>query len=92
MSEDQLTYWWLSFAGDEGNRGCCIVQASDFLTAVVRTHQLGINPGGEVQGISTPDCPEVQAEIARWGLDRLVTREEMAAVGGYVNSDGEDLQ
>ncbi len=45
--------WWLSFAepGVMPNfLGVAIVEAKDFAGAVRLCHELGINPGGEVQG------------------------------------------
>jgi len=78
-------YWWLSFADEEGNRGVCIVQASDFLSAVSLAHSLEINPGGQVQGIEMPDIPEAREEIELWGTDRLITPAELRA-DGYKSS------
>lgn len=53
-----LVSWWLSFCDSnrpEGshNLGCCIVDIPDGLGmrhAVVRAHELRINPGGQVAG------------------------------------------
>lgn len=55
--------WWLSFVdparaaprgeqvpGGPGFLGVCIIRASDMVSAVRTAHQLGCNPGGEVQG------------------------------------------
>jgi hypothetical protein len=42
-------WWYLSFAShDSGFLGCVIVQAQGMVTAIDRSHRLGINPGGEV--------------------------------------------
>lgn len=54
MSKDSK-YMWLSFAdGDlpKGKQflGGVLVEADDLIEAVVRSHALGINPGGEVLG------------------------------------------
>ncbi len=49
--------WWLSFADDEGFRGACVVDVGeddDFLQAVMISHSLGINPGGQVLGDTCP--------------------------------------
>jgi hypothetical protein len=88
--------WWLSFAGEDGNLGCCIVEAPGFMAAITKTHLLGINPGGEVAGFSSedvgPDGREAMAEdVKRWGLDRLITRAELIEAGGYVTRGGEPL-
>lgn len=83
--------WWLSFA--DGTRpkgtqflGVCIVdtgmegapETMDMLAAVQMTHALGINPGGEVQGLP---CPEEREHLiqAKW-LNRLLSREECEAI------------
>lgn len=72
-----MSSWWLSFA--DGDRpvgtqflGACIVDASDFLIAVAKTHALGINPGGEVQGY---EIPEGAPDLSRW-KNRLMSRAE----------------
>ena len=74
-----MNTWWLSFADDDGCRGVCIVDAPDFLLAVVRTKALGINPGGEVWGHEMPDVEGVRAEISLFGKDRLIPVEELRA-------------
>ncbi|HKP06397.1 MAG TPA: hypothetical protein VJU58_04015 [Microbacterium sp.] len=52
-------WWWLSFA--DGGRptgqqflGVAVVRAAGLGFAVMRAHALGINPGGEVQGMEIP--------------------------------------
>jgi hypothetical protein len=82
--------FWLSFAGDEGNRGCCMVEAPDFLAAVREAHRLGCNPGGEVKGTELSDGPEVRAAIDRWGLGKIITRQMMEAAGrsGFARRNG----
>jgi hypothetical protein len=85
------TYFWLSFVGDEGFRGACIVEAPDMISAVSMAHRLGCNPGGQVQGAEVEDCDEIQIEIEKWGLGKLITKEEMASAGGYINNKGEEL-
>lgn len=42
--------WWLSFAKPEESLGVCVVEADTFMGAVIKTHRMGINPGGEVLG------------------------------------------
>lgn len=47
--------FWLSFCDPElptGEQflGCAIIDADNFVCAVRRAHELGINPGGEVAG------------------------------------------
>jgi hypothetical protein len=78
-----MTTWWLSFSGDGRNLGICIVDAHSFPEAVMVAHILGINPGGEVRG--WPMHGDVRdREVARWGKERLIPREELAAGGGML--------
>ena len=42
--------WWLSFAKPGESLGVCVVDADTFMGAVIKTHRMGINPGGEVVG------------------------------------------
>jgi hypothetical protein len=46
--------WWLSFADDDGFRGACIVHGETLEIALVASHQVGCNPGGEVMGVELP--------------------------------------
>ena len=43
-----LTWWQLSFVGDDGWLGWLLIEAPSFVSAVRRAHMLGLNPGGEV--------------------------------------------
>lgn len=76
--------FYLSFAGDDGWIGCVHTEANNAMEAVLKTHVLGINPGGEVAIIELPqsvfECPE-GARILHV-LDRLLGREEMEALNG----------
>lgn len=77
--------WWLSFVdpdkaaprdeqvpGGPGFLGVCIVRAQTDLLAVMRTHDLGINPGGEVTMFRIPPDIEYTPEME----DRFIGREE----------------
>lgn len=48
--------WWLSFCdGETGKfKGVIIIEAMGFTHAVYKTHNLKINPGGEIQAIEIP--------------------------------------
>lgn len=49
-----LTY--LSFVGEEGNRGVLVLDGTmDPATAIKTAWRLGLNPGGEVMCINIPD-------------------------------------
>lgn len=63
--------WWCSFAGTDRHLGVAVVAAPGVVHAVRRTHELGINPGGEVGVVPIParGIPEAYR-------DRLLTRAE----------------
>lgn len=47
-----MTRFWLSFVNASGFAGACIVEATDFNSAIKRAWDLGINPGGEVASVA----------------------------------------
>lgn len=80
--ETSYQYWWLSFADPnlpKGSQflGVAIVEASDFMMAVMQANLLDINPGGEVQGSPVP--PENAAYIKDW-TNRLLSMEEIKKI------------
>lgn len=71
------SFWWLSFVDSKLPKGkqflgVVIVVASGPTEAVVRSHQLKVNPGGEVSWAPLPSWVCVDA---RW-LGRLLTTQE----------------
>jgi hypothetical protein len=80
-------WWYLSFA-DQKFRGAALVLAPGIIHAVLRCHQLGINPGGEVLGMIVPEdeLPPCEAR------ERLLTKAELKHFFGRIqriNSAGE---
>jgi hypothetical protein len=72
--EQKERWYYVSFAAEEGFRGAAIVRAHGVTTAIMRTHALDINPGGQVLALP------ISAEMCVDGLtDRLLTREEITA-------------
>lgn len=82
-----MSLWYLSFAGEEGWRGCCHVSGTDIVTATARAHELGINPGGEVRGWDLGDAP-VPIEYRDILLDKRALEDLDRAMG----SDGTLIQ
>ncbi len=86
-------WWYLSFSGDEGWCGFALVQGDDVLDAAREAHALGINPGGEVFGVSLP--PERKPPL-EW-RHRLFTQKQdvkdfdsaMGGRGRMVSEKGE---
>lgn len=80
-----MTFFYISFAGDEGFRGATIVAERDIKRALRKTWRLGINPGGEAAILELPEeaesDPKVMEEVTRM-LNRLVQRGEILAHGG----------
>ncbi|MDG7001618.1 MAG: hypothetical protein JRN15_21175 [Nitrososphaerota archaeon] len=73
--------YWMSFVGDEGNRGVAIVDAEDEQDALTVTKRLNINPGGEVAIVEVPQTTEALAEINGYGKNRLIPTEELLRGG-----------
>lgn len=80
-----MSFFYISFAGDEGFRGATVVAERNVERALRKTWRLGINPGGEAAFIELPqeaeNSPEVMEEVTRM-LNRLVPKEEVLAYGG----------
>lgn len=71
-----MTYFYISFATDEGFRGATVVQADDAAGAVEEATTRGLNPGGEAAIMEIP--PEAESEPDMLAMvNRLVGREEM---------------
>ncbi len=78
LLEDELTtgkleWYYLSFAGEEGFRGGCIVKACGPHDAVQQAHRLHINPGGQVVTFAI-ECPEI---VKPEHTNRLLSLKDM---------------
>lgn len=76
---------WLSFAGADGFRGAVITKERGIMTAIVRTRQLGINPGGEVR-CEEIDGPRDVMRVYEGMQDRLLSKadlKKLAADNGW---------
>ena len=73
-------WMYISFC-DEKFLGAVIIQAPGIATAILRCHQLGINPGGQALAVSLdPDLlPPPEAR------ERLLTKEEVIRYMGPVH-------
>lgn len=84
---------WLSFAdpkrpSGEQFLGVAIIEAPDFLTAVLLSHSLGANPGGEVMGAAYPDGFPLPPDRYR---GRLLSLDELQELGPMMRGDGSPL-
>lgn len=88
--------WWLSFADEAGFKGAVIVpDVEEFLAAVLLTHALGLNPGGECVGFPMPtpeEDPEAYAAFVSYPHLTLLTRADLTSHGPCVNIHGEPVQ
>lgn len=78
----ESTWWWLSFVGKRGFLGVCIVEATAFDEAILKTWKAECNPGGEVVAIPL-DATDANhaAIIAELPKERLLTKQEVAEYG-----------
>lgn len=84
-----MAWWWLSFSGEEGNLGVVIAQGHSEEDAIARTQLLGVHPGGDdVFGVPVPEHdPVAVAEMEQWGVDRLISPNELVEAGYEKTSD-----
>jgi hypothetical protein len=86
-------WWWLSFADGRlpaGSQflGVAIVKAPGLSWATRRTHELGINPGGEVVALQFPDW----ASPPDGFTDRLLTRAEAESMEAHFDKQGAEIE
>jgi len=71
--------------------GACIVEATDSIHAVLETHNLGINPGGECVIVPFPPEHEwddkVRAFVAT--RDKLLSKEDLLAIDPNSKSEAD---
>ena len=84
--------YFISFAGDAGNLGCCIVDASDQAGAIAESIRMKIHPGGEALLFEMPSTPVAMAEIENLGRNRLISPAELSGAGYQKLSDLDDEQ
>lgn len=75
--EDKGQWYWLSFADPARPKGTqflgvVILRGESFGDAFLRSHLLGLNPGGEIVGV---EIPADRVPPARYRM-RLLSREE----------------
>ncbi len=78
-----MKFYWLSFCDPDLPKGtqflgAVFTQANDFIAAVRKSHALGINPGGEVQGHEAGPRFKMHPSLETY-VDRVLTREECEA-------------
>ncbi len=73
-AKQPMTWWYLSFKDETGWKGGIITRARGFISAIQHTHDLHINPGGEVLG--TDVGPKIPAAAIKHA-DRLLSKEDL---------------
>ena len=74
-SSEPLRWFYISYADEEGFRGAVIVEAHGWLSAVKRSRELGISPGGQALGREIPE--EALIKLPEDMKNRLLTRAEI---------------
>ena len=68
---DEKVCLWMSFVDDEAFLGVIITEALGLSHAIEKTHDMGINPGGEIRAVEVdPD------KINAFDFDRLLSRTD----------------
>ena len=76
-----MTWFYISFADDNGFRGATVVEADDANGAWAEAIRRGLNPGGEAAILEVPREVERNPDMLAM-RNRLVGRDEMIALGG----------
>lgn len=76
--------WYLSFADERGFLGGLFVRADSLSEALTRSHLLGLNPGGEVQGDELPAA--AVAQLPPEFVEKLMDRAALAAFDKRMHS------
>lgn len=76
-----MKWMYLSYAGDDGFHGACVVQGGDVVEAAAEARRLGISPGGQVLGVPVPD--DVISRIPETDRNRVLSAAEARVVGEY---------
>lgn len=79
IEADDLQYVWMSFSNPDmpaGDRflGIIITKAYGLVDAMCKTHELGINPGGEIQ---SHGCSLEYGKRFEGNTDRLIRKAEL---------------
>lgn len=88
------TLWNLSFcdpdrpAGDQWLGSCIVGPARNLVAAMALSHAYRCNPGGEMQGVGFP--VELAGFVPREFCDRLLTREDIAALDALIPAQDDE--
>lgn len=73
------TWFYLSFASHDDGRflGATYVEAPDLTSAIARSHELEVNPGGEVMAVGPFPFDLFAQHVAPERRERLLTFEDL---------------
>lgn len=71
-----MTWFYISFADDDGFLGGLYIDGDDLAGAVVHSHFLNENPGGEMLTFELPEG-DLEANVPARDRRRLLTLEEI---------------
>lgn len=72
-----MTWFYLSFANEEGFLGGAYVPGADVMAACKRAWEAGCNPGGEVQGAGPIPDEVVEERVPAPARERLLSLSEL---------------
>lgn len=81
-----MSIYWLSFANGslpKGSQfiGACMLEADSLMAAVLASHALGINPGGEIQALELPPGADVHPSWLGVLMDRATIEKHDTPAG-----------
>ena len=76
-----MSTYWLSFSNEDGPLGVAIVDGKNFTDAIVNSHALNLNPGGEVLGSKMETEEELNEVKQLGGTNRFLSIDEMKMRG-----------
>lgn len=81
------TFWYLSYANENGFQGACYVRGTDIKEAAQEAIRVGARPldGGQVLGFEVPD--DIAAKLPADSIDRLLTAAEVYALADVLNAN-----
>lgn len=80
---------YISFVGESGFKGACIIDADDPISALEKAKQLGCNPGGQA-AFCEIDPPDPQyLDIAKLWQGKLLDRTELEMLFGATQTISE---
>lgn len=85
LERNEFGLWWLSFADDtkpNGFLGVIILEAYGFTDAIAKTHDMRLNPGGQVRG-DTVDPDGLPKAL----YNRLLKKSDLAGFGVSTKGD-----